>query len=84
MKGSIKILIADDQLLFAENLKIMLETLTEDIRVVGVASDGVEAVTLYETLQPDIILMDIRMPNMDGVDATKAILKSNPGQKSLS
>lgn len=77
----ISILIADDQLLFAENLKIMLETLTDDIRVAGIAADGVQAVEMAEALNPDIILMDIRMPNMNGVDATKAILGKNKSQK---
>lgn len=77
----ISILIADDQLLFAENLKIMLETLTDDIRVAGIAADGVQAVEMAEALNPDIILMDIRMPNMNGVDATKAILRKNKSQK---
>lgn len=77
----ISILIADDQLLFAENLKIMLETLTDDIRVAGIAADGVQAVEMAEALNPDIILMDIRMPNMNGVDATKAILRKNKNQK---
>ena len=77
----IRILIVDDQMLFAENLKIMLETLTDDIRVTGIASDGVQAVEMADTLKPNIILMDIRMPKMNGVDATKAILSKNKNQK---
>lgn len=77
----IQILIVDDQMLFAENLKIMLETLTEDMRVIGIASDGLQAVEMAEDLKPDIILMDIRMPKMNGVDATKAILSKNKNQK---
>lgn len=76
----IRILIVDDQMLFAENLKIMLETLTDDIRVTGIASDGVQAVEMADTLKPNIILMDIRMPKMNGVDATKAILSKNKNQ----
>lgn len=76
-----RILIVDDQMLFAENLKIMLETLTDDIRVTGIASDGVQAVEMADTLKPNIILMDIRMPKMNGVDATKAILSKNKNQK---
>lgn len=77
----IRILIADDQLLFAENLKIMLETLTDDLRIIGIAANGKQAIEMTEALQPDIVLMDIRMPNMNGIDATKAILNKNKKQK---
>lgn len=77
----IRILIADDQLLFAENLKIMLETLTDDMRIVGIASDGAQAIDMANAMQPDIILMDIRMPNVDGLNATKSILSRNRKQK---
>lgn len=77
----IRILIADDQLLFAENLKIMLETLTDDLRIIGIAANGKQAIEMTEALQPDIVLMDIRMPNMNGIDATKAILSKNKKQK---
>lgn len=77
----LRILIADDQVLFAENLKLMLETLTSDIRVSGIALNGTEAIRLADELNPDIILMDIRMPVMDGVDAAKAILAAHPTQK---
>ena len=77
----IRVVIADDQFLFADNLKIMLEGLTDDIRVVGIAKDGLEAVQMARELFPDIILMDIRMPNLSGVEATKQILEENPGSK---
>lgn len=77
----IRILIADDQLLFAENLKIMLETLTDDMRIVGIACDGAQAIEMAKALCPDIILMDIRMPNVNGLNATKSILSSNRKQK---
>ena len=77
----IRILIADDQLLFAENLKIMLETLTDDLRIVGIATDGKQAIDMTAALHPDIVLMDIRMPNINGIDATKAILSQDKKQK---
>lgn len=78
-----QILIADDQMLFAENLKIVLETLTTDMKVVGIAENGKKAVEMARTLHPDLILMDVFMPEMDGVEATHRILTENPAQKIL-
>ena len=78
-----QILIADDQMLFAENLKIVLETLATDMKVVGIAENGKKAVELARTLHPDLILMDVFMPEMDGVEATRRILTENPTQKIL-
>jgi DNA-binding NarL/FixJ family response regulator len=74
----IKLLLADDQRLFADNLKLMLETLTEDIKVAGIASDGEEAIRLAESTGPDLVLMDVRMPGMDGVEATKILHQKYP------
>ncbi|MDR3170071.1 MAG: response regulator transcription factor [Treponema sp.] len=74
----IRILLADDQQLFSDNLKLMLETLTEDIKVVGIAGDGGMAVDLAEKMMPDLILMDVRMPGMDGVQATRIIHQNHP------
>jgi DNA-binding NarL/FixJ family response regulator len=66
---SIRLLIVDDQELVRTGLRLFLET-QDDLEVVGEAADGVEAVALARELQPDVVLMDIRMPGMDGVEAT--------------
>jgi DNA-binding NarL/FixJ family response regulator len=75
---SIRILLADDQQLFSDNLKFVLETLTEDISITGIACNGMDAVSLAEAGQPDIILMDVSMPELDGVEATKIIHQKYP------
>lgn len=80
-KLSIKILLADDQKLFSDNLKLMLETLTKDMRVIGTAYDGHEAVSMAEKYNPDLVLMDVRMPGLDGVKATQIIHQKNPDIK---
>jgi DNA-binding NarL/FixJ family response regulator len=77
----IKILLADDQQLFVSNLKLMLETLAEDIKVIGIALNGREAIALVEAETPDIILMDVRMPEMDGVEAAKILHQQYPWVK---
>ncbi|MDR0669759.1 MAG: response regulator transcription factor, partial [Treponema sp.] len=71
----------DDQRLFVDNLKLMLETLAEDIRVTGIAANGQEAIDMAEAQKPDIILLDIRMPEMDGVEAAKILHQKYPGIK---
>ncbi|MGC9089612.1 MAG: response regulator [Caldisericia bacterium] len=72
MNKKIKILIADDQKLIREGLKVLLE-MEEDFTVISEASNGKEAVDLYIKLRPDIVLMDIQMPIMNGVNAIKKI-----------
>jgi DNA-binding NarL/FixJ family response regulator len=74
---SIRVLVVDDQSLVREGLAIILDT-QPDIQVVGQAGDGREAVKLAGQLSPDVILMDIRMPLMDGIKATRQILESHP------
>lgn len=81
MDKMIRLLLVDDQRVFVEGLKFVLEARASDMSVVGMASDGREAVSLAAATRPDIILMDVRMPVMNGVDATKAILEQNPKQK---
>lgn len=73
----IRVLLADDHRLFAEALQAILST-DDRIEVAGCARDGAEAVQLAQTLQPDVTLMDISMPGMDGIEATKAIRVVQP------
>lgn len=70
----IRVLIVDDQKLFADSLTIVLDAgSADDIHVVGTALDGATALEMTRKLAPDVILMDVHMPGIDGVDATRAI-----------
>ncbi len=73
----IRLLIADDHDLFREGLRALIST-TEDIELVGEAATGEEAISIAEQLQPDVVLMDINMPGVDGIHATRQILRANP------
>jgi len=77
----IRLLLVDDQNLFAESLKNILEMRTKDLRVVGMAYDGEQAVGLVDQLAPDIVLMDVRMPRRDGVEAARIIRERHPEVK---
>lgn len=72
-----KIMIADDHPLFRKGVRNLLGT-TEDLEVVGEASSGDEALELAGTLQPDLVLMDIRMPGLNGIEVTRLIKQAYP------
>ena len=74
---SLRVLIADDHPLFRHGIAALLGA-SEEFQVVGEATSGEEVVTLAEQLQPDVILMDIHMPKMSGIDATRQILHTSP------
>jgi DNA-binding NarL/FixJ family response regulator len=80
---SIRVLIADDQSLFLESLSTCLRNYAEDIEVVGLARNGAEAIEKAAELRPDVVLMDVHMPVMDGVEATERLVKERPGVKIL-
>lgn len=77
-----KIIICDDQDIVRDGLELLLK-LEPDIEIVGIASDGAEAVEMTEREKPDLVLMDLKMPVMNGVDATRAIKSQCPGVKVL-
>jgi DNA-binding NarL/FixJ family response regulator len=72
MSEDIRVLLVDDQDLFREGVKVIVDA-QEGMSVVGSAADGLDAVRLVDELEPDVVLMDIRMPEMDGVEATQQI-----------
>lgn len=78
----IKVLIADDHAIVREGIRMIL-ALHEDIEVVGEAADGREAIEQVEKLSPDVVLMDIAMPGLGGLEATLEITKRNPQSKIL-
>ena len=77
-----RVLIADDDPLVCQSLKTILQA-DGSIEVIGIASDGIEAVELFAELQPDVVLMDIRMPKMTGIEACESILKQFPDARVL-
>jgi len=74
---TIRVLIADDHVLFREGVNAILKSVP-DVEIVGEAGTGQDALTLASDLKPDVILMDIQMPDLNGVEATQRILKAQP------
>jgi two-component system, NarL family, nitrate/nitrite response regulator NarL len=77
LQREISVLVTDDEPLFVEMIKAMLSA-EEDIAVVATACDGRSAVRLAQELRPDVIVMDVSMPVMDGIEATRVIRDSDP------
>lgn len=76
MATKIRVVIADDHQLVRQGIRALLER-TKDIEVVGEAANGLEAIAKVEELEPDLVIMDISMPQMDGIQATEYISKMN-------
>jgi DNA-binding NarL/FixJ family response regulator len=73
----IRVLIADDQALVRAGFRMILDG-TDDLTVVGEAADGLQALTVAEETRPDVVLMDVRMPGIDGIEATRRLRAARP------
>ena len=80
--GGITVAVADDQELMRVGLRMVLDS-QDDIHVVGEAADGTAAVELVERVRPQVVLMDVRMPRSDGIEATRAIVEGPSGSRVL-
>src|SRR5438270_2047816 len=80
--SKIRVLLADDHAVVREGLRALLDA-TPDIKVVGEADSGRVAVQLAQKLQPDVVVMDVVMPQLNGVEATRQILRDAPGARVL-
>ena len=77
---TVRVVLADDQALLRKGFRMILEA-EDGIEIVGEAADGSDAVRLVELYQPDVVLMDVRMPVLDGIEATRAIASSPAGSE---
>lgn len=80
MRDNIRILLVDDQIIIREGLAALLSQI-RDLDVIGEASDGQMAVDLTRKLHPDVVIMDVRMPVLDGIEATRLITSDYPDTK---
>jgi len=83
MSEPLRIVLVDDQQLVSAGLRMIIDS-QDDMRVVGMASTGAEAVTLLNRVAADVVLMDVRMPDMDGIEATRQILANASARSELS
>ena len=77
---TIRVLIADDQALMRGGFRMILDA-EDDIEVVGEAIDGEDAIRRYAATRPDVVVMDVRMPTMDGIEATRAVSRRVIGRR---
>ena len=77
MTEPIRVLVADDHPLFRDGLRVMLESV-DDVEVLGEAATGEEAVALAISLRPDVVLMDVKMPGINGIEATRRVVQAHP------
>jgi DNA-binding NarL/FixJ family response regulator len=82
MTDTLRVLIADDHLLFRDGLRALIAS-TPEVELVGEAATGEEAVALANSLQPDVVLMDLQMPDLNGIEATRRIVQQSPHMRVL-
>ena len=80
--GPIRVVLVDDQALLRMGLRLVIES-EPDLEVVGEASDGATAVDQVRALAPDVVLMDVRMPGVDGIEATRRVVAEHPATRVL-
>jgi DNA-binding NarL/FixJ family response regulator len=74
---AVRILVVDDHVLFRDGIRTLIDS-DPDLELIGEASNGKEAISASEELQPDVVLMDVKMPDMDGIQATRTIVQTSP------